>query len=76
MGNMTLSIPDELHKEMKEFSEVRWSEVARKAFAEKVETFRKIEQIAQKSKFTQKDADEIGALVRKGMHEHFLRHSR
>ena len=30
MGNITLALPDEVQKEMKHFSEVRWSEVARK----------------------------------------------
>ena len=31
MGNMTLSIPDDMQKEMKSFSEVKWSEIARRA---------------------------------------------
>jgi len=34
MPNMTISIPDELYKRMKKYSEVRWSEVVRKALAE------------------------------------------
>ena len=37
MGNITLSIPDEIHKDMRNFSEVKWSEVARKAIIEKLE---------------------------------------
>lgn len=36
MANMTLSIPEELHKRMRAHSEFKWSEVARKAFEEKV----------------------------------------
>ncbi len=36
MANMTLSIPDGLHKKMKKFSEVKWSEVARKAIEKRV----------------------------------------
>jgi len=36
MVNMTLSIPEELHKKMQKHSEFKWSEIARKAFEEKV----------------------------------------
>jgi hypothetical protein len=53
MANITLSIPDTVHKEMKQFSEVRWSEVARKAITEKIETLKMADKLASKSKLTQ-----------------------
>ena len=31
MGNITLSIPDDIRARMKKYSEVKWSEVVRKA---------------------------------------------
>jgi len=34
MPNITVSIPEELHKKMKRYSEVKWSEVVRKALTE------------------------------------------
>ena len=37
MGNMTLSIPDVMLKRMGEHSEYKWSEVARKAIAQKLD---------------------------------------
>jgi len=37
MVNITVSIPEELYRKMKKYSEVRWSEVVRKALAEYVE---------------------------------------
>jgi len=37
MANMTLAIPDKLYKQMKEHKELKWSEVARKAFEEKMD---------------------------------------
>ncbi len=37
---MTLSIPKPLHDQMKKHSEFKWSEVARKAFEEQIETAR------------------------------------
>ena len=55
MGNITLSIPDKIHKEMKDFSEVKWSEVARKAIVDRLETLRMAEKLAKKSKLTEAD---------------------
>ncbi|MBS7636633.1 ribbon-helix-helix domain-containing protein [Candidatus Bathyarchaeota archaeon] len=34
MVNITVSIPEELYRKMKKYSEVRWSEVVRKALAD------------------------------------------
>jgi len=34
MPNITVSIPEELYKKMKRYSEVKWSEVVRKALTE------------------------------------------
>jgi len=34
MPNITLSIPEEVYRKMKKYSEVKWSEVARKAIME------------------------------------------
>ena len=35
MVNITLAIPDEIKKEMENFPEMNWSEIARKAIKEK-----------------------------------------
>ena len=37
MVNMTLSIPEELHKKMKKHPEFKWSEIARRSFEQKLE---------------------------------------
>ena len=34
--NLTLSIPDELHEKMRKMSDVRWSEVARRAIERRI----------------------------------------
>ena len=36
MANITLAVPDELHKKMKKMSDIRWSEVARRAIERKI----------------------------------------
>ncbi len=34
MPNITLSIPDDIYKKMKKYSEIKWSEVVRKAIVD------------------------------------------
>ncbi len=43
MVNMTLSIPKELHDKLKKYTEIRWSEVARKSFENKVKDLERID---------------------------------
>ncbi|MBI2663876.1 hypothetical protein HYX10_00855 [Candidatus Woesearchaeota archaeon] len=69
MTNLTLAIPDELHTKMKRHSDIRWSEVVRKSIAKKVEMLDIMDRIAQKSKLTQKDADEISHKIKKDIFE-------
>lgn len=72
MGNMTLSIPDEIQKEMKHFSDVRWSEVARKAILERLETLRLAEKLVKKSKLSYKDVEEFGKKIKSSATKRFL----
>jgi hypothetical protein len=74
MGNMTLSIPDDIQNEMKQFSEIRWSEVARKAIIAKLEALKTVERIVRKSKLTKEDADEIDRLVKRGASRRYDNH--
>ncbi len=64
---MTLAIPEELMKRMKLFSEIRWSEVARRALEKKVEDLEVMDRIAAKSKLTQKDVEELDTLIKRGI---------
>lgn len=65
MSNMTLSLPDEISAQMRHYSEIRWSEVARKAIIERLETLQLADKLAQKSKLTEQDVKEFGALIKK-----------
>ena len=56
---MTLAIPEELHTKMKQFTDIKWSEVARRAIEQRVNDLELINRIASKSKLTQKDAEEL-----------------
>ena len=64
MGNITLALPDEVQKEMKHFSEVRWSEVARKAIIDRLDSLRLAEKFAQKSKLTPKNVDDFSKKIK------------
>ncbi|MBI4152987.1 hypothetical protein HY497_00555 [Candidatus Woesearchaeota archaeon] len=63
MGNITLALPDELQLRMKKHSEIRWSEVVRSSISQKIEMLEMMDRIAQKSKLTKKDVDEIAGKV-------------
>ncbi len=72
MANMTLSIPDEIHKQMKHFSEVKWSEIARKAIIEKLELLQLAEKLASKSKLTEEDIAAFNKKIKTSATKRFL----
>jgi len=72
MGNITLSIPDEIQKEMKHFSEVKWSAVARKAIIERIETLRLAEKLASKNKLSEKDVIDFSKKIKSLATKRFL----
>jgi len=76
MVNMTLSIPKELHTKMKNLSEIRWSQIARRAIEERIEDLEEMERIASKSKLTQKDAIKLAKKIKSGMSKKFHEDSR
>ncbi len=63
MPNVTLTLPEELHRKMKKHSEIRWSEVVRKTISKKIEDLELIDRLAMKSKLTGKDVDEIASRI-------------
>jgi len=67
MVNMTLAIPEELSKMIKKHSEIKWSEVARKAMWEQAMKLELLDKIVSKSKLTAKDAEEIGEKIKRGI---------
>ena len=69
---MTLSIPETVHREMKRFSEVKWSEVARKAIASKIETLHLAEKLAAKSKLTKQDVEDFNKMIKASATKHFI----
>ena len=75
MANLTLAIPDELHKKMKAFSEIRWSEVARRSIEERISDLETMNKIASKSKLTKKDVEEISKKIKSRMAKKFYEYN-
>lgn len=75
MANMTLSIPDELHKKMKQMSDIRWSEIARRAIEERINDLEVMNKIASKSKLTKRDVNEISKKIKSRMAKKFYEYN-
>jgi post-segregation antitoxin (ccd killing protein) len=67
MANLTLTIPEDLKKEIQKHKEVNWSAVTRKAMQEHLRKIHIANAIASKSKLTKKDIAELDKLVKKGI---------
>jgi hypothetical protein len=71
MTNMTLALPDHISEEMKQFSDIRWSEVARKAIIQRLETLKLADKLAQKSKLTTEDITTFSTLIKQEASKRF-----
>ncbi len=58
MGTITISVPDELEKDMKEFK-LNWSDVATKAIFDKAEKLKKLKRFSSKIRVSDKAAKEF-----------------
>ncbi|MCX6709272.1 MAG: hypothetical protein NTW67_06535 [Candidatus Woesearchaeota archaeon] len=71
MSTITLSVPDDLKREMDESSDINWSAVAREAIKMKLAQLRILKSISAKSKLTEADALELGRKINKSLHERY-----
>lgn len=69
MPTLTLAIPENLKSEMDSIPELNWSEIARKAIAEKLEEYKLFQSIVSKSKLKEKDALKLAKEVNAGMYK-------
>jgi hypothetical protein len=64
MVNITLSVPKEVHNEMKKHPEIRWSEVARQAIIKKIGDMNLLDKLLSKSTLKMKDVEEIDKILK------------
>ncbi|MHA1783999.1 MAG: hypothetical protein ACTSVY_09755 [Candidatus Helarchaeota archaeon] len=71
MANITLSIPDELKKEMNEFPEINWSEVARASIKQKIADLKFLRAFTSESEITYENAKKLGREVSELLAKHY-----
>lgn len=71
MPNITLSIPEELHNIVKKHSEIKWSEIARRAIWTQARKLQLMDKLVSESKFTEKDVDELDHKIKAGLLKRF-----
>ncbi len=70
MANMTLAIPDKTKQRMKKHGHMKWSSAVRAIIDKRLDDFEEVEKLARKSRFTQKDADELMEMVDADIRKH------
>ena len=63
MVSVTLSVSEELRKEMEEFKEINWSEVARAAIKKRLKLMKVFKEFTKDSELTEEDAIRLGREV-------------
>ncbi|MBI5391826.1 hypothetical protein HZB00_02370 [Candidatus Woesearchaeota archaeon] len=71
MVSITLSVPEDLKKEMDEFHEINWSAIAREAIKKRVSLLKKFKEFTKNSELTEKDAVELGKKVNNAVAKHY-----
>lgn len=69
---MTLALPDELHNKMKQFSDIKWTEVARRAIETKIRDLEALEKLVSKSKLTQRDVEKFSKKIKDSATKKFM----
>ncbi|MBS3149528.1 hypothetical protein J4455_02425 [Candidatus Woesearchaeota archaeon] len=67
MTNVTLAVPEDLHKIMQKHKDIKWSEVARQAIWEKARKLELMDKLLAKSTLTEEDALKIGRKIKHGI---------
>lgn len=61
---MTLTVSEEMYREMKKHRELKWSDIARQAFEKKIAEIKMMDKLLSKSKLTEEDAEIIGHKIK------------
>ncbi len=63
MPTVNLAVPEELKQKMERHAEINWSEVARRAFKQKLEDLEILDAFTAKSALTEQDAERLARKV-------------
>jgi len=67
---MTLAISDKTKRRMERHRHMKWSNAVRAIIEKRLDDFEEAERLAQNSRFTEKDADELAKIVNADMRKH------
>jgi len=67
MPNITLSIPEELHDVVKKHSEIKWSEIARRAMWLQANKLKLMDTLTSKSNLNERDIEELDHKIKAGL---------
>jgi len=73
MGNITLSVPEELHRKMRKHTELKWSDIARQAFEKKLKEIELMADLLSESELTEEDAERVGRAIKAKARKRFNR---
>ena len=73
MANITLSIPEDLKKEMEKFPEINWSEVARDSIKKKIAQLSFLKGFRMDSEITADEALKLGQEVSQSLVNRYKR---
>lgn len=65
--NVTISLPKELHKKMKEHDEISWSAVIRNMIEERLVDIELMDKLTSKSKLSEQDVSELAEKIDKSV---------
>lgn len=76
MPNVTITIPEELKKDMEKLPELNWSETVREFLADKVKRallLKKLDKLLENSELTEEDCLRMGREAKKHMTKRFMK---
>ena len=65
MPNITFSVPEDLHREMRARPEIKWAEVARAAIRRQLRNLDLYDRLLSSSRLTERDAVQLGREIRR-----------
>ena len=72
MPTMTLAIPEDLQALIKKHSEIKWSEIARRAMWDYAKKLELMDQLTANSELTEDDVMELDKVIKKALSKHYL----
>ncbi|MFH1751207.1 MAG: hypothetical protein ABH863_06005 [Candidatus Micrarchaeota archaeon] len=67
MTNVTISVPSDLKDKLDQYSEINWSEVARKAWKEKLDKLELLDRLTINSTASDAEIEELSKKIKHGM---------